>query len=101
MNESRLYKRPDLRNHKVLYGGRRYWVIEVSKEYPYRGYEDIAGLVIYDGLYDIDIGWGRKDEKGVFIGGVPYGQHLLEVKGNTVRDFVRSIAKEAEWALRH
>jgi len=97
----RTYQKPNLNGHKVLYGGRRYWVIEVSKDCPYRGYEDIATLVIYDGLYDIDVGWGCINEEGIFVGGVPYGQHLLEVKEDTVRDFVRSISKEAEWAVRH
>ena len=95
------YTQPDINDHKVLYKGRRYWVFEVSEIHPYRGYEDIASFVFYDGLLDIDIGWGHINEKGEIEGTIPYGQHSLDVKEWSIRDFVRNMAKEAAWAINH
>lgn len=95
------YHQPDIDGYKVLYKGRRYWVFEVSKTYPYRGYEDISSFVFYDGLLDIDMGWGHINSKGEFEGAIPYGQHSLDVREHSIRDFVRNMAKEATWAINH
>ena len=95
------YIQPDIDGHKVLYKGRRYWVFEVSKTHPYRGYENIASFVFYDGLLDIDMGWGHINEKGQLEGSIPYGQHSLDVREASIRELLRSMAKEAAWEMNH
>lgn len=87
------YKKPILNGHKVLYKGRRYWVFEVSKEFPFHGCEDIDKIVVYDGVYNNEIAWCHVDEKGEYIGGVPCGQHLLGVSGKNVRELVDDVCK--------
>ena len=65
------YSKPKLNGHKVLYKGRRYWVFEVSDEFPYGGSEEIDKIVVYDGVYDTDVFWCHINDKGEFEGSVP------------------------------
>ena len=49
MNASKLdYIYPDLNGHKVLYKGKRFWIFEISKEFPFRGYEEFCDVIVYD-----------------------------------------------------
>ncbi len=51
MRES--YSNPKLNGQRVLWKGRRYWVIEVTPELPYDFVNSKLGdAVLYDGLYD-------------------------------------------------
>ena len=95
------YSKPKLNGHKVLYKGRRYWVFEVSDEFPYGGSEKIDKIVVYDGVYDTDVCWCHINDKGEFEGSVPYGQHTLGVSGTTVRDLVDDVSKTVKWCERN
>ena len=46
------YTFPDLRGYKILYKGRRYIALAVSKEQPLDIYGDDEDFVVWDGLYD-------------------------------------------------
>lgn len=94
------YLKPTLNGHKVLYKGSRYWVFEVSKEFPFRGCEDIDKIVVYDGIYKTVIAWCHLDENGEYVGEVPCGQHLLGVSGKTVRDLVNDVSKTLRYVER-
>ena len=95
------YTKPILNGHNILYKGRRFWVFEVSKKFPFRGSEKIDEIVVYDGFYDVDICWCHKNEKGEYQGWVPYGQEDLNVSGKTIRDLIEDVKKTIKWSERH
>jgi hypothetical protein len=95
------YLKPKLNGHNVLYKGRRYWVFEVSEDFPFYGSEEIDKIIVYDGVYDKDVCWCHVNEKGEFEGSVPYGQHGLPVSGKTVRDLVDDVSKTVKWCERN
>jgi hypothetical protein len=95
------YSKPTLNGHKVHYQGRRFWVFEVSSEFPFHGSEKIDKIVVFDGVYNADICWCHINEKGEYEGVVPYGQHGLGVSGKTVREFIADVAKTIKWCERH
>lgn len=96
-----IYRQPLLDGHKVLYKGKRFWVFEVSKEFPFRGSEKIDDIVVYDGFYDVDICWCHINDKGEYQGGIPYGQEVLRVSGKTIREFIDEVSKKIRWSERN
>ena len=42
------YSSPKLSGQKVLYKGKRYWVIEMDRNLPYHSYEDTCDAIFYD-----------------------------------------------------
>jgi hypothetical protein len=95
------YSKPTLNGHKVHYKGRRFWVFEVSQEFPFLGAEKIDKIVVFDGLYSVDICWCHLNEKGEYEGVIPYGQHQLDVSGKTVKDLVANVAMTIKWCERN
>ena len=95
------YSKPTLNGHKVHYKGRRFWVFEVSQEFPFLGAEKIDKIVVFDGLYSVDICWCHLNKKGEYEGVIPYGQHQLDVSGKTVKDFIANVAMTIKWCERN
>ena len=59
------YTAPKLCGQKVLWKGRRYWVIEVTPELPFDFVDASLGdAVLYDGLYDAMIAIARSMPDG-------------------------------------
>ena len=95
------YTKPTLNGHNILYKGRRFWVFEVSKKFPFFGSEELDKIVVFDGIYNRDICWCHKNEKGEFEGSVPYGQHTLSVFGETVKELVNDVSRTVRWCERN
>lgn len=93
------YSRPNLHGHKTLYKGKRYWVFEVSSEYPFEGYEEEFSLVLYDCLYGGVI-TGGKMEEGKLKGYIQFGMGSIDVSGVTLRDFIEDAKATSNWVSR-
>ena len=93
------YTRPILHGHKTLYKGRRYWVFEVSSEFPYKGYEEDFSMVLYDCLYDGVI-TGGKIEAGHIKGYVQFGMGNIDVSGATLTEFIEDATSSSDWVHR-
>ena len=91
------YIRPKLTGHKVLYKGLRYWVFEVSPAFPFEGYEDYYGIVLYDCLHDGVITGGRMGDDGFIRGDVQFGQGNIEVSGKTLNEFIQNSIAASDW----
>jgi hypothetical protein len=97
----RKYSKPTLSGHKVLYNSPRYCVFEISKDFPYNGFEENSSFIIYDGVFDTEIAWCTVNESGEFRGKTPYGPHELDVYGSTIRDLIDNVQKKVEWIIRN
>ena len=95
------YFKPALNGHKILYKGRRFWVFEVSKKFPFFGSEELDKIVVFDGVYNRDICWCHINEKGEFEGLVPHGQHTLSVFGETIKELVNDVSRTVRWCERN
>ena len=63
------YNFPDLSNFEMLFNGRRYKAFKITKENPFKGEEEYADFVIWDGLYDAELAYGviRNDKFSGFL----------------------------------
>jgi hypothetical protein len=86
-----LYKRPLLKNHKVLYRGKRYWVFEVDNENPYESAEIASSLVVFDKLYGAIAAFCNQINGSGYEGVIPIGQNSIEIKAENIRALVAEV----------
>ena len=53
------YSFPSLSAFQVIFNGRRYKAFRVSKSEPFNGFEEDANFVVWDGLYDDVVSYGK------------------------------------------
>ena len=83
MNASKSdYIYPDLNGHKVLYKGKRFWIFEISKEFPFRGYEEFCDVIVYDKKDGAEMAGAKKTTSG-FIGSLIGPRESIEVSGSS------------------
>ena len=88
------YTLPDFSNHTVLYKGRRFVAVAVSKEVPFDIYGDDEDFVIWDGLYGGVASRGTITNGGVFKGGLAFSHVEIDIDDATsIRDFVKNTNK--------
>ena len=62
-----VYFKPALTGQRVLWKGRRYYVIEITPELPFDFVDSSLGdAVLYDGVYDAIAATARKQTDGTF-----------------------------------
>jgi hypothetical protein len=76
------YTYPDLRGHKVLYKGKRFWVFEISSDFPYEGYEEFCQVIVYDKEFGCEIASAEKNANG-YSGSLIGPQENVEVFGES------------------
>lgn len=92
------YQFPDLTGRNLLFKGRRYVVIEVSKQNPFEIYGDDEDFVVWDGLYGGAAAVGRLSPDGVYSGELAFSHVAIEVDdANTISDFVKNVKKAEEY----
>ncbi len=92
------YNFPDLSHQTILYEGRRYIAIAVSKDTPLDIYGDDENFVIWDGLYGGVASRGKITKGGVFKGGLAFSHVEIDVDDATsIRRFVKNTNKEEEF----
>ena len=59
------YKQPTVGDNKVVYKGKRYWVIELSGKQEIEGFgSDFCQYIMYDKLYEGILATIKKNDKG-------------------------------------
>jgi hypothetical protein len=92
------YTFPDFSNHTILYKGRRFVAIAVSKEQPFKHFGDDEDFVVWDGLYDGAASCGTITKDGVYKGALAFSHVEIEVDdGNSIREFVKNTSKAEEY----
>jgi hypothetical protein len=91
------YTFPDFSNHTILYKGRRFVAIAVSKEQPFKHFGDDEDFVVWDGLYDGAASCGTITKDGVYKGALAFSHVEIDVDDATsIRDFVKHTNKAEE-----
>ncbi len=84
------YIYPNLNGHKVLYKGKRFWVFEISTEFPFNGMEKFCQVIVYDKEYGCEIAEANNSANG-FSGSLIGPQESVEVSASTPEDLVDSV----------
>jgi hypothetical protein len=91
------YTFPDLRGYKILYRGRRYIAVSVSREQPLDVYGEDADFVVWDGLYNAAVATGKIREGEVFDGALAFSHVKIEIESaKSMREFVNNAKKAQE-----
>ena len=92
------YQFPDFTGRKLLFKGRRYIVIEVSKEDPFDIFGDDEDFVVWDGLNWGAAAAGKLSSGGVNRGRLVFSHVEIEVDdATTMSDFVKNVRKAQEY----
>jgi len=83
------YIYPDLNGHKVLYKGKRFWVFEISSEFPFNGMEKFCQVIVYDKEFGAEIASAIKNSNG-YSGSLIGPQNDVEVSGRSPTELVDS-----------
>jgi len=84
------YIYPDLNGHKILYKGKRFWVFEISSEFPFKGMEEFYQVIVYDKEYGWDIAGAQKNANG-YSGSLIGPQESVEVSGESPVELLDSV----------
>jgi len=91
------YTFPDFSNHTILYKGRRFIAIAVSKEQSFEHYGDNDDVVVWDGLYGGVASCGKINKDGVCKGRLAFSHVEIDVDDATsIRDFVKNTNEAVE-----
>lgn len=94
------YIYPDLNGHKVLYKGKRFWVFEISLEFPFNGMEEFCQIIVYDKEYGCEIA-GVKNSTNGYHGSLIGPQDSVEVSGGSPVELVDSVIRASRNYERH
>jgi hypothetical protein len=94
------YIYPALKGHKILYKGKRFWVFEVSSEFPFEGYEEYCNLIVYDKEGGCAVAGAHKTSKG-YQGSIIGPQNSFEIFGKTPTELVDSAIAAFRRAEKH
>lgn len=89
------YQFPTLDNYSILYRGRRFIAFSISKSAPFEGMEDYANFVVWDGLHDAAVSYGKISKNGLVNGFLAFSHVEIEVKtSDSIKEFVKNTSKE-------
>lgn len=92
------YNFPDFSGYKILYKGRRFVAIAVSKKHPFEHYGDDEDFVVWDGLYDGVASCGKILKSGIFKGQLAFSHVDIDVNdAKSIREFVKNTVKAEEY----
>ncbi len=96
MSES-TYTFPDFSNHTILYEGRRFVAVAVSKEDPFNIFGNDEDFVVWDGLNWGAAATGKLTSSGITCGRLVFSYVEIEVDdANTISGFVKNVRKAPE-----
>jgi len=88
------YRFPNLKDIEVIFNGRRYKAFMVSGSSLSNGYEHDADFVIWDGLYDAAVAYGKISAEGLHTGFLAFSHVEIEVDSSScIREFVANTIK--------
>ena len=94
------YTEPKLKNHKILYKGKRYWVFEIDKEHPFENMEDVCSIIVYDKSCDGIACYCNYKDDGTIVGDIPYSQQSIYIEGMDGRDIAFQVDYWTKWIER-
>lgn len=84
------YTYPDLKGHKVLYKGKRFWVFEISSQFSFNGMEEFCKVIVYDKEFGCEIAGADNSANG-YAGTLIGPQECVEVSGSSPVELVESV----------
>jgi len=99
-NSKSNYTYPDLNGHKILYKGKRFWVFEISPEFPFEGQEKNCEVIVYDKEYGCEIAGATINPSG-YSGSLIGPQELVEVSGDSPEDLLDSVIELSRLYEKH
>ena len=89
------YQFPALDSYPILYSGRRFIAFSISKSAPFQGMEDYANFVVWDGLHDAAVSYGKISKNGLVNGFLAFSHVEIEIKtSGSIKEFVKNASKE-------
>lgn len=59
-------------------------------------------VLLWDRMFlHMEVGWGKKQPDGSFVGYVPYGPHELKFTGTDVREFAQDGLRQLDWSMKN
>ncbi len=84
------YIYPNLKGHKALYKGKRFWIFEISSEFPYEDYEEFCQVIVYDKKFGCEIAGVKNDANG-YSGSLIGPQESIDVSGDSPVELLDSV----------
>ena len=92
-----LYTRPILTDEKIVYKGRRFWVVEVKASSRFFGHFSEYDFFVWDGLYDAVIGVAKELSNGKFMCEANVGQGFECVEAIDYEDIASVISSSVDF----
>jgi hypothetical protein len=87
-----------LKNHHLLYVGRRMAVIDNrSRSLADEDYD----LIIWDKALECTVAWGVFNTDGSLSVSAAYGPHEMSIDGDTPKELAMNATKTINWILKH
>jgi hypothetical protein len=87
-----------LRNHLLLYVGKRMAVIDNRNRSLA---EEDYDLIVWDKALGCTVAWGDFNEDGSLSVSAAYGPHEMEIDGNSPKELAMNATKTINWILKH
>jgi hypothetical protein len=94
------YIYPELNGHRVLYKGKRFWVFEISSDFPFNGMEEFCQIIVYDKEYGCEIAGAESSGNG-YYGSLIGPQDSVEVSGDSPAELVDSVIRASRNYEKH
>jgi hypothetical protein len=75
-------------NYRIIYRGRLYIMFEMNAENPYEGYERFNSIELWDGEQRSICAFADRTSNGKYTGHLAFAMDLVEVNGDTPRQFI-------------
>lgn len=84
------YFYPKISEDKILYKGKRFWIFEISLEFPYQGYEKYCEVIVYDKKNGAEMAGAKKGANG-YIGSLIGTMDSISVSGKSPIELLESV----------
>jgi hypothetical protein len=92
------YHIPDLTDRDLLYKGRRFVAVAVSRDNPFELFGDDYDFVVWDGLYDGVAAVGNVSPDGTYSGELAFSHVEIEIEdAKTMSEFIKHVRKAEEY----
>jgi len=91
------YSEPKLNGQKILYKGKRYWVIEMDKKLSFDYVEDACDAIVYDKYYGASVVFVTYLKDGTLKGDMPYGQGTIDMYAKDAKEMASEVLRWEKW----
>ncbi len=94
------YTYPEIKDHKILYKGKRFWIFEISSAFPYKGEQQRFDVIVYDKHYGADIAGVRKTANG-YVGSLIGTMDSVSASGKSPIELLENVINAMRDYERH